>query len=122
MGGDRATGLHLVANLCGARGSSKSDHEGFYPATLWLHAHHPHTLALNAASVAAFGYLKDLSKMLHCITHIDVSMKTPGKKVCLATEGGFIGRRRVHFNRRRPRCHAHKSCSAHQHDRGAHRG
>ncbi|KAL5212881.1 hypothetical protein ABZP36_023728 [Zizania latifolia] len=90
---DPATALRLVANLRGVRGFGKSDREGFYAAALWLHAHHPATLALNATSVAAFGYLKDLPELLHRIVHGGVSTRTPGKKARLAAEGGFVGRR-----------------------------
>ncbi|KAL6888415.1 hypothetical protein ACP4OV_009441 [Aristida adscensionis] len=91
---DPATALRLVANLRGVRGSGKSDREGFYAAALWLHARHPRTLALNAASVAAFGYLKDLPELLHRIVHGGASTRTPGKKARLAAAGGgFAGRR-----------------------------
>ncbi|KAL6629070.1 hypothetical protein ACP70R_028835 [Stipagrostis hirtigluma subsp. patula] len=95
---DPATALRLVANLRGVRGTGKSDREGFYAAALWLHAHHPRTLALNAASVAAFGYLKDLPELLHRIVHGGVSTRTPGKKA-----RGYVGRRRGRFGSRRPR-------------------
>ncbi|XP_047076437.1 uncharacterized protein LOC124686552 [Lolium rigidum] len=92
---DPATALRLVANLRGVRGSGKSDREGFYAAALWLHAHHPATLARNAATVAAFGYLKDLPELLHRIVHGGRSTRTPGKKARLRAEGrGFGGRRR----------------------------
>ena len=84
---DPATALRLVANLRGVRGSGKSDREGFYAAALWLHAHHPATLARNAASVAAFGYLKDLPELLHRIVHGGRSTRTPGKKARLRAEG-----------------------------------
>ncbi|KAF8691274.1 hypothetical protein HU200_040399 [Digitaria exilis] len=91
---DPATALRLVANLRGVRGSGKSDREGFYAAALWLHDRHPRTLALNAASVAAFGYLKDLPELLHRIVHGGKSTRTPGKKARLAADGGgFVGRR-----------------------------
>jgi hypothetical protein len=89
---DPATALRLVANLRGVRGSGKSDREGFYAAALWLHARHPRTLALNAAPVADFGYLKDLPELLHRIVHGGASTRTPGKKARLAAEGGFVGR------------------------------
>jgi hypothetical protein len=46
---DPDTALRLVANLRCVRGSGMSDREGFYASALWLHARHPHTLALNAA-------------------------------------------------------------------------
>ncbi|XP_048537722.1 uncharacterized protein LOC125516319 [Triticum urartu] len=92
---DPVTALRLVANLRGVRGSGKSDREGFYAAALWLHARHPATLARNAASVAAFGYLKDLPELLHRIVHGGKSTRTPGKKARLEAEGGgFVGRGR----------------------------
>ena len=42
----------------------------------------------NAASVAAFGYLKDLPELLHRIVHGGKSTRTPGKKARLEAEGG----------------------------------
>lgn len=90
---DPVTALRLVANLRGVRGSGKSDREGFYAAALWLHARHPATLARNAASVAAFGYLKDLPELLHRIVHGGKSTRTPGKKARLEAEGGGFVRR-----------------------------
>uniref|UniRef100_A0ACD5YRE4 Uncharacterized protein n=1 Tax=Avena sativa TaxID=4498 RepID=A0ACD5YRE4_AVESA len=90
---DPPTALRLVANLRGVRGSGKSDREGFYAAALWLHAHHPATLAKNAASVAAFGYLKDLPELLHRIVHGGRSTRTPGKKARLDADGGGFVRR-----------------------------
>ncbi|BAF07999.1 Os02g0179600 [Oryza sativa Japonica Group] len=94
-GADPATALRLVANLRGVRGTGKSDREGFYAAALWLHSHHPATLALNAASVAAFGYLKDLPELLHRIVNGGLSTRKPGKKARLAAADGigFIARR-----------------------------
>ncbi|KAI4336528.1 hypothetical protein L6164_015044 [Bauhinia variegata] len=38
---------------------------GFYTAALWLHGHHPKTLACNVASFADFGYFKDLPEILY---------------------------------------------------------
>uniref|UniRef100_A0A0E0JWD4 TROVE domain-containing protein n=1 Tax=Oryza punctata TaxID=4537 RepID=A0A0E0JWD4_ORYPU len=93
-GVDPATALRLVANLRGVRGTGKSDREGFYAAALWLHSHHPATLALNAASVAAFGYLKDLPELLHRIVNGGLSTRKPGKKARLAADGlGLVARR-----------------------------
>nr|POF02748.1 hypothetical protein CFP56_25107 [Quercus suber] len=54
------TTLKLISNLCGLRGTKKSDKERFYTTALWLHKHHPKTLALNARTLAEFGYFKDL--------------------------------------------------------------
>ncbi|KAJ1278190.1 hypothetical protein BS78_04G059800 [Paspalum vaginatum] len=95
---DPATALRLVANLRGVRGSGKSDRDGFYAAALWLHARHPRTLALNAAPVADFGYLKDLPELLHRIVHGGASTRTPGKKA-----------RRARFHSRKPRSSADRS-------------
>uniref|UniRef100_A0A803R412 DUF2828 domain-containing protein n=1 Tax=Cannabis sativa TaxID=3483 RepID=A0A803R412_CANSA len=57
--------LKLVCNLRGVRGTGKSDKEGFYTAAFWLHKHHPKTLASNVASLADFGYFKDLPEILY---------------------------------------------------------
>lgn len=59
------TTLKLVCNLRGVRGTGKSDKEGFYTAAMWLHKHHPKTLACNLASFAEFGYYKDLLEVLY---------------------------------------------------------
>ncbi|KAJ1401239.1 von Willebrand factor A-like domain superfamily [Sesbania bispinosa] len=59
------TTLKLVCNLRGVRGTGKSDREGFYAAALWLHDHHPKTLASNVPSLADFGYFKDLPEILY---------------------------------------------------------
>ncbi|KAL6853392.1 hypothetical protein ACP4OV_019421 [Aristida adscensionis] len=66
---DPLTALKLVCNLRGVRGSGKSDKEGFYAATLWLHEHHPKTLAGNLAAFAEFGYLKDFPELLFRLIH-----------------------------------------------------
>ncbi|EYU22109.1 hypothetical protein MIMGU_mgv1a003517mg [Erythranthe guttata] len=50
--------------LSTVRGTGKSDKEGYYTAVLWLHKHHPKTLACNVASIAEFGYFKDLPEIL----------------------------------------------------------
>uniref|UniRef100_J3MGD4 Uncharacterized protein n=1 Tax=Oryza brachyantha TaxID=4533 RepID=J3MGD4_ORYBR len=71
------TALRLAYNLRGVRGTGKSDREGFYASALWMYDNHPNTLALNAASVAKFGYLKDLLELLHRIIHGGVSTMTP---------------------------------------------
>ncbi|KAL2463630.1 hypothetical protein Fot_53286 [Forsythia ovata] len=41
------TALKLICNLRGVRGTGKSDKEGFYTASFWLHHYHPKTLAGN---------------------------------------------------------------------------
>ncbi|MCI40876.1 plant/T31B5-30 protein, partial [Trifolium medium] len=63
---DPLTTLKLVFNLRGVCGTGKSDRESFYNAALWLHQHHPRTLASNVPSLAAdFGYFKDLPEILY---------------------------------------------------------
>ncbi|KAF7151408.1 hypothetical protein RHSIM_Rhsim02G0036500 [Rhododendron simsii] len=62
---DALTSLKLVCNLRGVRGTGKSDKEGFYAAALWLHKHHPKTLACNVRAIAEFGYLKDVLEILY---------------------------------------------------------
>ncbi|KAM5571115.1 hypothetical protein ABKV19_011635 [Rosa sericea] len=59
------TTLKLICNLRGVRGTGKSDKEEFYTVALWLHKNHPKTLACNAASLAEFGYFKDLPEILY---------------------------------------------------------
>ncbi|KAJ9700655.1 hypothetical protein PVL29_006120 [Vitis rotundifolia] len=59
------TTLKLICNLRGVRGTGKSDKEGFYTAALWLHDHHPKTLACNARVLASFGYFKDFLEILY---------------------------------------------------------
>ncbi|XP_074352236.1 uncharacterized protein LOC141691394 [Apium graveolens] len=61
------TTIKLVCNLRGVHATGKSDKEGFYKAALWLHKHHPKTLACNVGSVAKFGYFKDLLEILYRI-------------------------------------------------------
>uniref|UniRef100_A0A452ZN16 TROVE domain-containing protein n=1 Tax=Aegilops tauschii subsp. strangulata TaxID=200361 RepID=A0A452ZN16_AEGTS len=61
---DAPTALRLACNLRGVRGTGKSDREGFYAAALWMHEHHPRTLACNVAALAEFGYLKDFPELL----------------------------------------------------------
>ncbi|KAL1568146.1 hypothetical protein AAHA92_03547 [Salvia divinorum] len=61
---DPLKALKLVCNLRGVKGTGKSDRESFYTAALWLHEHHPKTLAGNAAAFADFGYFKDLLEIL----------------------------------------------------------
>ncbi|CAL5395235.1 unnamed protein product [Camellia sinensis] len=59
------TTLKLVCNLRGVRGTGKSNKEGFYAAALWLHKHHPKTLACNVKAIADFGYFKDMLEILY---------------------------------------------------------
>ncbi|CAD6206516.1 unnamed protein product [Miscanthus lutarioriparius] len=66
---DPLTALKLIANLCGVRGTAKSDREGFYAAALWMHERHPKTLACNLPALAEFGYLKDFPELLYRLIH-----------------------------------------------------
>ncbi|CAK9160064.1 unnamed protein product [Ilex paraguariensis] len=59
--------LKLIGNLRGVRGTGKSDKEGFYTAAIWLHNHHPKTLACNVKAFADFGYFKDFLEILYRI-------------------------------------------------------
>lgn len=59
------TTLKLICNLRGVRGTGKSDKENFHTAAVWLHNHHPKTLACNLRSFADFGYFKDLPEILY---------------------------------------------------------
>uniref|UniRef100_A0ACD5YPE9 Uncharacterized protein n=1 Tax=Avena sativa TaxID=4498 RepID=A0ACD5YPE9_AVESA len=109
---DPSTAFRLVANLRGVWGSGKSDRESFYAAALWLHAHHPATLAHNATNLAAFGYLKDLPELLHRIVRCGVSNKAE-RRMAVHAKGRRsvfgLGRYRdthgriLNFRKRRPR-------------------
>ncbi|KAI3845221.1 hypothetical protein MKX03_024879 [Papaver bracteatum] len=66
---DPLKALKLVCNLRGVRGTGKSNKNGFYAAAVWLHKHHPRTLAANVNSFAEFGYFKDLPEILQRITN-----------------------------------------------------
>jgi hypothetical protein len=90
------------------RGSGKSDREGFYASAIWLHARHPRTLALNAAPLTDFGYLKDLPELLHRIVHGGVSTRTTGKKARLTTKCSR-GRGHVCFGNRTRRSRAERA-------------
>ncbi|VFQ87903.1 unnamed protein product [Cuscuta campestris] len=61
---DPSTALKLIFNLRGVRGTGKSDKQGFYTAAIWLHNHHPKTLASNISHLADFGYIKDMPEIL----------------------------------------------------------
>ncbi|KAI3961762.1 hypothetical protein MKW92_034850 [Papaver armeniacum] len=64
---DSLMALKLICNSRGVRGTGKSDKTSFYTAALWLHKHHPKTLACNVRTFAEFGYFKDLPEILHRI-------------------------------------------------------
>ncbi|XP_061355673.1 uncharacterized protein LOC133300178 [Gastrolobium bilobum] len=85
------TTLKLVSNLRGVRGTGKSDREGFYAAALWLHAHHPKTLAANLPSFADFGYFKDLPEILYRLLE-DYEVRKTQKEEWEKRKQGF-GRR-----------------------------
>ncbi|KAJ3676514.1 hypothetical protein LUZ60_003926 [Juncus effusus] len=68
---DPLTALKLLCHLRGVRGTGKSDKERFYVGALWLHRNHPKTLALNVASFAEFGYIKDLLEILFRLLYGD---------------------------------------------------
>ncbi|KAH7857393.1 hypothetical protein Vadar_012165 [Vaccinium darrowii] len=96
------TSLKLVCNLRGVRGTGKSDKEGFYAAVLWLHKHHPKTLACNVKAIAEFGYFKDMLEILYRLLEgpeirkkenaewqkrrAEVMDRNPGRKRMKATE------------------------------------
>ncbi|KAI3837523.1 hypothetical protein MKX03_032247 [Papaver bracteatum] len=65
---DSLMSLKLICNSRGVRGTGKSDKTSFYAAALWLHKHHPKTLACNVRTFAEFGYFKDLPEILHRLT------------------------------------------------------
>ncbi|KAI3958654.1 hypothetical protein MKW98_030319 [Papaver atlanticum] len=77
--------LKLICNLRGIRGTGKSDREGFYAAALWLHKHHPKTLACNLKAIAAFGYFKDLPEILYRLFEGIDRKNKPGNSRCRGT-------------------------------------
>ncbi|RWV91029.1 hypothetical protein GW17_00046712, partial [Ensete ventricosum] len=90
---EAATALKLACNLRGVRGTGKSDRDGFYTAALWLHRHHPKTLALNLLAIADFGYLKDLPEILHrLIAGADVRAKAKAARPPRGCGGRRFGR------------------------------
>uniref|UniRef100_A0A0A9GHU4 DUF2828 domain-containing protein n=1 Tax=Arundo donax TaxID=35708 RepID=A0A0A9GHU4_ARUDO len=66
---DPLTALKLVCNLPGVHGTGKLDKKGFYVAALWMHNHHPKTLAFNIPTLTEFGYLKDFLDLLYRLIH-----------------------------------------------------
>jgi hypothetical protein len=77
---DPLTELKLVCSLRGVRGTGKSYREGFYASALWVHAHHPRTLACNVPALAEFGYLKDFPELLYRLVHGADSSKAAKEK------------------------------------------
>ncbi|XP_076909469.1 uncharacterized protein LOC143566736 [Bidens hawaiensis] len=59
------TTLKLICNLRGVRGTGKSDRQSFYTSAIWVHEHHPKTLACNIPVLVEFGYFKDLVEILY---------------------------------------------------------
>ncbi|KAI3829075.1 hypothetical protein L1987_03189 [Smallanthus sonchifolius] len=59
------TMLKLICNLRAVRGSRKWDKQSFYTAAIWLHKHHPKTLASNIPILVELGYFKDLLEILY---------------------------------------------------------
>ncbi|TVU08375.1 hypothetical protein EJB05_41778, partial [Eragrostis curvula] len=94
------TALRLACNLLGVRVTGKSDRKGFYAAALWMHRCHPATLALNARSVAEFGYLKDLPEILHRIVEDGGPKIKSFKAARLSSTRGLTG---FHWTRTPPR-------------------
>ncbi|KAK3001238.1 hypothetical protein RJ639_020365 [Escallonia herrerae] len=84
---DPLTTLKLICNLRGVRGTGKSDKEGYYTSALWLHNHHPKTLACNVTSLAEFGYFKDLPEILYRLLE-GADVRKKAKEECLARKGG----------------------------------
>ncbi|KAK1286057.1 hypothetical protein QJS10_CPB20g00930 [Acorus calamus] len=88
---DPLKSLKLVCHLRGVRGTGKSDREGFYSSALWIHDHHPKTLALNVAPIAGFGYIKDLPEILHRILN-GADVREVQKRQYLSWKSkGFLG-------------------------------
>ncbi|XP_023642463.1 uncharacterized protein LOC17893112 isoform X2 [Capsella rubella] len=96
-GHDALTTLKLICNLRGVRGTGKSDKEGFYTAALWLHGHHPKTLACNLEAISTFGYFKDLPEILYRILK-GSEVRDNQKSEWLETKGGASRRRRARFS------------------------
>ncbi|KAG6466801.1 uncharacterized protein LOC122037858 [Zingiber officinale] len=98
---DAATALKLACHLRGVRGTGKSDREGFYSSALWMHRHHPKTLALNLLPISGFGYLKDLPEILHrLVAGDDVREKAKAARPPRGPKRRGFGRRRFHFSGR----------------------
>ncbi|CAL1409848.1 unnamed protein product [Linum trigynum] len=96
---DPLTTLKLIGNLRGVRGMGKSDKQGFYTAALWLHDHHPKTLALNARAFSELGYFKDYVEILYRLLEGPDARKKakkgePGKKVLDAADPVSVRARR----------------------------
>ncbi|XP_071915749.1 uncharacterized protein [Coffea arabica] len=98
---DPLTTLKLICNLRGVRGTGKSDKEGYYVAALWLHIHHPKTLACNVLALADFGYFKDLPEILYRLLEgADVRKRAKDERRSKTGRRGFGS-----CARRKRRCH-----------------
>ncbi|XP_010513748.1 PREDICTED: uncharacterized protein LOC104789797 [Camelina sativa] len=86
---DALTTLKLICNLRGVRGTGKSDKEGFYTAALWLHGHHPKTLACNLESISKFGYFKDFPEILYRLLQ-GSEIRSIQKSEWLEIKGGYL--------------------------------
>jgi hypothetical protein len=65
----RQTTLKLICLLKNTTHLSKGNREDFYTVAMWLHHHHPETLAYNVRAFARFGCLKDLLEILYRIVN-----------------------------------------------------
>ncbi|CAN6706854.1 unnamed protein product [Malus baccata var. baccata] len=92
------TTFKLICNLRGVRGTGKSDKEGFYTAAFWLHKHHPNTLACNVASLAEFGYFKDLPEILYRLLEGEDVRKTQKAEWSMRKNGAGKNRRMAALN------------------------
>ncbi|KAL9226797.1 hypothetical protein vseg_002568 [Gypsophila vaccaria] len=89
---DPLTTLKLICNLRGVRGSGKGDRKGFYVAAVWLHEHHPKTLACNLAAFVEFGCFKDFPEILFRVAGLSHAMKmTPQPAL---RRGAFVMKRK----------------------------
>ncbi|KAL4628836.1 hypothetical protein ACB092_05G266600 [Castanea dentata] len=96
---DPLTTLKLICNLRGVRGTGKSDKQRFYTVALWLHKHHPKTLALNARTFADFGYFKDLPEILYLILEGESAREIAKREWDQRKGAKGIGRRRMQGSR-----------------------
>ncbi|XP_060186472.1 uncharacterized protein LOC132615896 [Lycium barbarum] len=87
---DALTTLKLICNLRGVRGTGKSEKEGFYTASLWLHDHHPKTLACNINAIADFGYFKDVLEILYRLLEGPEVRKNEKKEWMKKKREGFL--------------------------------
>jgi len=88
---DPLTALKLVYNLWGIHNTCKNDEESYYNCSLWIHDHHPRSLALNVTAelrlVGPLGLgrgmsvgaveevIEDLKKVLHVAELGEICLK-----------------------------------------------